>query len=89
LRALWYVKLCLQRNMALKEYSFQKYAHMIEILVINFFTRRMIKSLVEISCEACLDTLACSFSIEISGIINESQKFKLPEVRVHKWIKER
>jgi hypothetical protein len=73
--------------MALKEYSFQKYAHMIDILVINFFTRRMIKSLVEISCEACLDTLACSFSIEISSIINESQKFKLHEVRVHKWIK--
>jgi len=62
---------------------------MIQILVANFFSRRMIKSLVEINCEATLDTLACSFSIEITGIINESQKFKLPEVRVHKWIKQR
>lgn len=56
--------------MNLKDYSVEKYGHMIEILVINFFTRRMIKSLVEISCRDCLDTLACAFSIEIANIIN-------------------
>lgn len=28
-RALYYVKICLQRNMALKSYSYEKYASMI------------------------------------------------------------
>ena len=38
IRALWYVQLCLQRNWALKEYSFDQYAEMIRILSQHFLT---------------------------------------------------
>ena len=41
-RALWYVKLCLQRNWILKEYSFDKYAKMITILSQHFLSSKIL-----------------------------------------------
>lgn len=48
MRALWYVKLCLMRSMALKSYSYEKYGYMISILTSHFFTESMIKGLLQI-----------------------------------------
>lgn len=48
IRALWYVQLCLQRNWALKEYSFEKYAEMIRILSQHFLTESIITGLLQI-----------------------------------------
>lgn len=48
IKALWYVQLCLQRNWALKEYSFEKYANMIQILSQHFLTERIIAGLLQI-----------------------------------------
>jgi hypothetical protein len=63
IRALWYVQLCLQRNWALKEYSFDKYAGMIRVLSEHFLTERIITGLLQIKPEYCLETLGFYFTI--------------------------
>ena len=62
---------------------------MIELLTGNFFTKKMLMGLMKIDMEKTLNSLSYYFSIEISGIINESAKFKLPDVAVESWINER
>ena len=63
IRALWYVQLCLQRNWALKEYSFERYAEMIRILSQHFLTERIITGLLQVKTEYCLETLGFYFTI--------------------------
>lgn len=79
IRALWYVKLCLQRNMALKEFSYEKYGYLISILTEHFFTRNMIVGLLDIRVEACLETLTCYFTMENASIVNSYCKLKIKE----------
>lgn len=40
----------------------------------------------KIDMESTIDALSYYFSIEISGIINESAKFKLVDIGVESWI---
>lgn len=54
IKALWYLQLCLQRNWALKEYSFEKYAEMIRVLSTHFLTEKIITGLLQIKTEYCL-----------------------------------
>ena len=49
----------------------------------------MLMGLMRIDMEFTMDTLSYYFSIEISGIINDSNKFKLSDVTVEPWVKER
>ncbi|MCB0371101.1 MAG: hypothetical protein KDD45_17200, partial [Bdellovibrionales bacterium] len=72
-RALWYVKLCLQRNWILKEYSFSKYATMITILSQHFLSEKILLGLLTLRPSDCLNTLAFYFTIENSQIINDSE----------------
>ncbi len=72
-RALWYVKLCLQRNWILKEYTFDKYAKMIIILSQHFLGEKILMSLLALRPGDCLNTLSYYFTIENSQIINDNQ----------------
>ena len=45
LRALWYMKLCLQRNWILKEYTIEKYATMIGVLSRQFLNEKILVGL--------------------------------------------
>jgi Trp operon repressor len=87
-RALWYVKLCLQRNWILKEYSFAKYATMITILSQHFLSEKILLSLLSLRPSDCLNTLSYYFTIENSQIINASDT-KLPSSRIEDWIDRR
>jgi len=87
-RALWYVKLCLQRNWILKEYSFSKYATMITILSQHFLGEKILLSLLSLRPSDCLNTLAYYFTIENSQIINNSDT-KLPSAPIEPWIESR
>ena len=87
-RALWYVKLCLQRNLILKEYSFDKYAKMITILSQHFLGEKILLGLLSLRPSDCLNTLSYYFTIENSQIIINSDT-KLPSAPVEPWIESR
>lgn len=84
-RALWYVKLCLQRNWILKEYSFDKYAKMIIILSQHFLGEKILMSLLALRPGDCLNTLAYYFTIENSQIINDNE-IKIISSPIEDWI---
>lgn len=84
-RALWYVKLCLQRNWILKEYSFEKYSKMINILSHHFLGEKILLSLLSLRPSDCLNTLSYYFTIENAQIINESEN-TLASASIESWI---
>lgn len=84
-RALWYVKLCLQRNWILKEYTLDQYSKMIMILSQHFLSERILVGLLELRPTDCLNTLSYYFTIENSQIINSSD-LKVGESSIENWI---
>lgn len=68
-RALWYVKLCLQRNWILKEYTLDQYSRMTLILSQHFLSEKILVGLLELRPTDCLNTLSFYFTIENSQII--------------------
>ncbi len=82
------MKLCLQRNWILKEYSFDQYARMIMILSQHFLSERILVSLLELRSTDCLNTLSYYFTIENSQIINNSD-LKLTSTSIESWIESR
>lgn len=85
-RALWYVKLCLQRNWALKEYSDERYSQMISILSQHFLSEKIIITMLEIRPQDCLQALNLYFNNQNAIVVREYLSSSFSHGEVSPWI---
>jgi hypothetical protein len=74
---LWYVKICLQKGMCLKQLSFEAFEDRVVILTQQFLTQPVLRVLMEVQPRMCFDCLACYFNIDIVAIMNASERIRV------------